>query len=415
MLDPAPASLSPICRCLRALGCLSMLGLGATPASALPPLEPGPAPGLLRVQGEPPGSEQRAQENRQEPFDTLNQVLEDNRAKLEALAEATARLAADTELRGKLQALKRENERSAAELAEANTRRLELERSSELAEARIAELTQTVERLKTEQTAAREQLGQAAGAAVEAERAREAMSNEVASLRGEAARARDGLRAANTEIARLKTTNAELEKEVASWRTSSTSAIETARQNSIMMEERIEELNAALALGRPAEAASAPDPQAKPAPVEDERATPARSHSAMAQPSAREPAGKTGAGQSADSPIERSETELSMAEPTAAPAQADSRLAGFHASIEALNDLEVETEGVNLFSGIASVDGRTVHVGATGAWDSLPAVGKESYLGSLLDLWVAAQGGQGPAVVRIVDPSGRVLAEKSEP
>jgi hypothetical protein len=118
----------------------------------------------------------------------------------------------------------------------------------------------------------KEQLGQAAGAAVEAERARQAMSDQAQSLRSDAARARDELSAANTEIARLTTTNAELEKELASWRTSSTSAIETARQNLVMMEEKIEELNAALALGQPAGAAPAPDPQAKPAPVDDERA-----------------------------------------------------------------------------------------------------------------------------------------------
>jgi hypothetical protein len=104
-----------------------------------------------------------------------------------------------------------------------------------------------------------------------------------------------------------------------------------------------------------------------------------------------------------------------MAQPTAAPAEADSRLAGFHANVEALNELELSTEGVNLFSGIASVNGRTVHVRATGAWDSLPAVGKQSYLDALLVYWASAQGGKGPAVVRIVDPSGRVLAEKSEP
>jgi hypothetical protein len=167
--------------------------------------------------------------------------------------------------------------------------------------------------------------------------------------------------------------------------------------------------------GATAEAAPAPNPQPKPAPVEDEHATPARSPLAIAQPSMPEPASKTDAGQSADSPIARSETELSMVAPTAPPAEANSRLAGFHASIEVLNELELSTEGVNLFSGIASVDGRTVHVGATPAWDALPAVGKQSYLDSLLDLWVAAQGGQGPAAVRIVDPSGRVLAEKSEP
>ena len=385
MLDPVPASPSPLCRGLRALACLSVLGLGASPAGALPPLEPGPAPGLLLAQGEPPGSEQRAQEDRQAPFDALNQVLEDTRAKLEELTEAAATVAADAKLREELQALERDNERLAAELAQANTRRIELERSSELAQARVAELTEAVEeavrkaarvdealagqirrnqqldeslaraetareaavaeaektraemaktleaatdeaarskaelaglreeleanlqelataksardevrarvsqleeiversgveveRVKAELAAVKGQLGQAAGAAVEAERARQAMSDQAESLRSDAARARDELSAANTEIARLKTTNAELEKEIASWRTSSTSAIATARQNLVMMEEKIEQLNAALALGQAAAAAPAPDPQAKPAPVEDERATSAQ-------------------------------------------------------------------------------------------------------------------------------------------
>jgi hypothetical protein len=160
-------------------------------------------------------------------------------------------------------------------------------------------------------------------------------------------------------------------------------------------------------LGQGAAAPPARGPQAKPVPVEDERATAAQAP-AIAPRSGPEPATETDAG-----PIERPESELSRAEPTAAPADADSRLADFNANLEALNELEVSTEGVDLFSGISSVDGRTVHVGATAAWNSLPTVGKQSYLDSLLDLWVGAQGGQGPAVVRIVDPSGRVLAEKS--
>jgi hypothetical protein len=217
MLDYAPGTPSPICRRVRVLACLSVLGLGASPASALPPLEPGPAPGLLLVEGEPPVS--------------------------------------------------------------------------------------------------------------------------------------------------------------------------------------------------PAEAAVAPTPQPKPALVVDEHATPARS--AIAQPSVPQPTSKTDASQSADSRSERSGTELSMEAPTAPPAEANSRLAGFRADIKVLNELELSTEGVNLFSGIASVNGRTVDVGATAAWDSLPAIGKKSYLDSLLVYWAFAQGGEGPAVVRIVDPSGRVLAEKS--
>jgi hypothetical protein len=131
MLDPTPASPCPICRRLRALACLSVLGLCASPASALPPLEPGPAPGPLLAQGEPPGSPQPAQEDRQAPFDALNQVLEDTWAKLEELAEAAATAAADTKRREELQALERDNERLAAELAQANTCRIELERSSD--------------------------------------------------------------------------------------------------------------------------------------------------------------------------------------------------------------------------------------------------------------------------------------------
>ncbi|MGH6899148.1 MAG: hypothetical protein ACREJ5_21795 [Geminicoccaceae bacterium] len=104
-----------------------------------------------------------------------------------------------------------------------------------------------------------------------------------------------------------------------------------------------------------------------------------------------------------------------MVSPSAAAAKADPRLARFHADIQALNDLEMSAAGSNLFSGIESVSGRTVHVAATDAWDALLPVGKESYLDSLLDYWLAAQGGQGPAAVRIVDPSGRVLVEKSWP
>ena len=54
-----------------------------------------------------------------------------------------------------------------------------------------------------------------------------------------------------------------------------------------------------------------------------------------------------------------------------------------------------------------------VNVSTTPAWAKIPAAGQRSYLNSLLDLWIVAQEGSGPAVVRIVDPNGRVLLEKS--
>ena len=115
--------------------------LAASAATPHPDV-PGQAPGLLFVRDEPPVSEQRAQEDRQAPSAPLNQVLDDTRAMVEDLIEAKA---ADTELRNELQALKRDNERLSVELAQALTRRIELERSSELAETRIAELTKAVD------------------------------------------------------------------------------------------------------------------------------------------------------------------------------------------------------------------------------------------------------------------------------
>jgi hypothetical protein len=72
------------------------------------------------------------------------------------------------------------------------------------------------------------------------------------------------LRAVSTEIARLKTANAELEKKLFSWRMSWI----TARQTPIRMGESLEEVNAALNLAPPAQAVPAPNLQPNPALVE---------------------------------------------------------------------------------------------------------------------------------------------------
>jgi murein DD-endopeptidase MepM/ murein hydrolase activator NlpD len=118
-------------------------GLLLDAPAATPQLDvPGRAPGFLLVRGGPPVSEQRAQEAGQAPSDPLDQVVDETRAMLATLIAARA---ADMELRNELHALKRDNERLAAELAQANTRRTELARSSELAEAHIAELTKAVD------------------------------------------------------------------------------------------------------------------------------------------------------------------------------------------------------------------------------------------------------------------------------
>lgn len=425
----------------------------------------------------------------------------DSAEKLEAAADEVE------QLRAELAGSRDELDATRRELAEANGAR-------EQVEARVVALEQVVERsgaeadrLETELAEAKAQLDQAAGAVVEAERARQAASGEAQALRGDAERAREELAAARDEGARLEAANAGLEKQMASLHMDWRSATETARHNLIVMEEKIEELNAALELARPegappaepvtvesqpgaashapsamvqpvapeadggtdaeqparsalsvigvtaARAESAPvetatvaleklieslpdsssatggprhEPimtdeeikaaladtlRAKPAAVEDARdAAPRAAPSAMVQPPVPEPAGDADADQPTGSP-----TELAMVDPSAVPAEGDSRLASFRANVQTLNQLERNSDGADLFSGVESVNGREVSVSATTAWNSLPRVGKQSYLDYLLDAWVTALGDEGSAAVRIVDPSGQVLVQKSLP
>ncbi len=521
MNDRPPALPWPKPWCLCALLCLSCLVLGASQASALPPVQIDPSPGFLLVQavkpGEQSGSEQQARGKQKAPFAELNNLLEDTQSKLDELFSATAIVA---EQRKQIEALKEETERLAGELEQANTRRTELESSRKVAEGRIAELSKAIdvavgetvrldeelagvrrqnadleqrlaragtareaaqveaektrtelqakleaatdaaeqstaelaevrkelertgqelagagrmrqqvaarasemeqalkgsgaeaERMKAELAELKEQLGQAASAAVEAERARQAASGEADQLRGEAARAREELAAAKGEIERFRTANAELEKQVASLHADSESAIETARQNLTVMEEKIEELHAGLVGDARSEGALPPrNPEGMANPVESDEPAAAALSSARTQPPAPERAAEPGAGQpTATAP------ELPTVAPDEAASETGSGLAEFRVSIQILNDLERSTSGVGLFSDIASVDDRAVNINATPAWDPLPPVAKETYLDTLLNHWVATKGGEGPAVVRIVDPSGRVLVEKSSP
>jgi myosin heavy subunit len=523
MLEHHSVAPPPNCGRLLALSCASLLVLGAGEARALPPSEPGAAPGLLLAQGAPPDSEQQAQADRKDSLADLNEVLEATRAKLEELFEATATATATSELREQLQALKQDKERLAAELQQANARRTEIERSSERAEARIAELAKAVdqatqeatrhdgelarlrrqnaqlnqslaqahgarqatraeaeqavadmeakleaatatiqqsqgelaelrteleatrerlaaaddareqsvarvsameeavqrsgseaERLQAELAAVKQQLGQAAVTAIEAQRARQAASSEADSLRAEAGRARVELTAARAEVDRFKSTNTDLEKQIASWHRDSRSAIETARRNLTVVEEKIEELNAVLGVGSSKTAATVSSPEAMPGPAADEPgATGPEAASPTAQPVARGPAAES----RDDQPSSGSATERATAMPTAAASSeaASSELTRFHANIEDLNERALDAAGADLFSEIETVSDEVVQVGTTTAWASVPPAGQRSYLNSLLDYWVAAKGGEGPAVVRIVDQDDQVLLEKSWP
>ena len=328
---------------------------------------------------------------------------EETRTELEAKLEAAT--AAAEQARSELAELRQELERTGEQLAAAERARAELaDRASEMEGA-----TAAVERLHAELAQAKDQLGQTASAAVEAERARQAASSEADELRAEAERAREELAAAKREVERFRTANAELERQVASLHDDSQSAMQTARQTLVMMEEKIEELNAALAGAGLVQEAATDRPQATPASVANERSTGSNLLSGMAQQAAPAPEDKVAAEGEADSAA-----QLAARESTAAPAGDDgSGLERFDANVRYLNTRAFEAAGAYLFSGIEPAGDGVVHVSTTLAWQDIPPAGQRSYLNSLFDLWTVAQDGTSPPVVRIVDANGRVLLEKS--
>ena len=425
------------CRQLLVLAALSVLGASASLADD-PPVQADQALELLVTESGSPGVEVPSAQDQQMPLADLDKVLEATRTKLEELTEATAIAAANSKLREELEALKKNNQRLSAELAEAGSRQSELESDNARAAERIAELSEAADaarreakrleevltqlqsendqlnesvasaqaargaakaeaekaqaemaqklkeavnaaaRSEAELATAKEQLGQAASAAVEAERARQAASNEADARMAETALARQELGAAQTGIERITSANAELEQRIASLDLAARSATERARQNLTAMAEKIAALNVALGPG------AAPD-----------------------QGGADEPATADGRQTSALA------TDVAIGTPSAAPREPGAISSQFQADVRALSDLE-SGSGQDLFSGIKLVGGNAVEIGTTTAWDSLPPIGRQSYLNTLLERWVAQSGGEGPATVRIVDEDGRVLVEKSQ-
>jgi predicted nucleic acid-binding Zn-ribbon protein len=462
---------------------------------------------LVTVRGQKERLDQRltrADAARSAALDEVRQTRAEMAEKLKAAAAEVAQAEAE------LASRREELEINHRKLAEANGAREQIEARMIALEKRVKRAGAEAERLRTELAAAKEQLTQAAAAAIAAERARQAAGDEAYRLRREAEQARKELTAARTESARLQIANAELERQMQSLRRDLRSATATARQNLIVMEKKIDELNAALELAQPEAAAPAPSPAARPDAIEPEPdPTLPQAPSAMAQPPAAEPsvgpstasvdgaavkaanaeldrlidslvadsppangtaapdpitpegaleqvsavpagsrpekAAMTGgamvkpeavregpdaaepqAAEIAQSPTlgsvanshadgaAGSTTNLAMAGPTE-PSLADSGVKHFHANLQALNELELKVGGRDLFSGIESANDNEVRVSTTAAWDRLPPIGRESYSNALLDYWIVARGGKGPAVVRIIDASGQVLVEKSWP
>ena len=354
----------------------------------------------------------------------LRQTRSEMQQKLEAATGAAAQSSsALAQLREQLARAGQELARAQSAREQALARASELERSQGDAEGVRAELATVKEQLnqaastaleaeRSRQTTSAEaeqvrgELAQAqqelAAAKSEVERGRQTASAEAERLRGELGRTQKELAAAKSEVESFSTTNATLTEQVNSLRADSQSAMEAARRNLVMTEERIEQLNTALAGAGLGAIAPASEPQASPVAKSDEAVIADRAPSAQS-----EAAEKDGAAPGADN-------EVAAAPPaTASSPNESSELAKFNANIAYLNRRALDAAGADLFSGIEAAGDGVVNVSTTSAWAKIPVAGQRSYLNSLLDLWIVAQEGSGPAVVRIVDPNGRVLLEKS--
>jgi hypothetical protein len=97
------------------------------------------------------------------------------------------------------------------------------------------------------------------------------------------------------------------------------------------------------------------------------------------------------------------------------PASESDALARFRGNVDELNARARALAGVELFTGVEPAGSGTVEVLVTDAWRLVPEAGQESYTNVLFGHWRAAAGGPEPLRVQVVDPSGRVVSEKSGP
>jgi outer membrane protein OmpA-like peptidoglycan-associated protein len=157
-------------------------------------------------------------------------------------------------LAAKVQTLSASAEQSATEIARlrqelaGGQERLEIATSSrQEAEAQRAALQAAVQSAEDKNTRLDEQLSALRAQVTQAQNQRDQAQQRVAELQSETARLHSALSSTQTEAERIARRNGELEGEVAEFRAAAGSAADVARQNLLAVEERIKELNAALA------------------------------------------------------------------------------------------------------------------------------------------------------------------------
>jgi SH3-like domain-containing protein len=155
----------------------------------------------------------------------------------------------------------------------------------------------------------------------------------------------------------------------------------------------------------PAEPAAEASAPAATAPAAPAPAAPAERAAAAPAPTGSAAAGDTG----------------TAATPRAAPATTSAAVAvgdsfalqRFQTTVDYLNDRAVAAAGIDLFEGIESGGAGDVRVNVTDAWALMPPSGRQSYLNTLFDRWVAATGTSGGQSLQIVAPDGKVVDERT--
>jgi uncharacterized protein YgiM (DUF1202 family) len=102
-------------------------------------------------------------------------------------------------------------------------------------------------------------------------------------------------------------------------------------------------------------------------------------------------------------------------EPAAGPDRGLGELARFRETVSYLNERALALAGADLFTEVKPGPEGAMQVVATEAWSDLPPAGRQSYANTLLDRWAATKVSAGPAILQIVDPSGEVVMEKTQP
>ncbi len=174
-------------------------------------------------------------------------------------------------------------------------------------------------------------------------------------------------------------------------------------------------------LVKPGAAAAAPAPAETPKPAPAEVVAGDDARDADLEAAATPPAETTAAivvpsEQTAVTPADATTSAAAGTTTTTAALASDQEPAAvksFRDTVSELNSRAVSVAGISLFDDVRSTGGGAVQVLATETWANVPEAGQTSYMNALFDRWQSVANGLGPLSLQIVDPSGKIMMERS--